>query len=234
MKLLEVLSVLQLSPLVRRFREKVEKDEMPLEESVKTLSQASELVLLKLRWLLPATKLPAESPEEAEEIIPVGDELVAATAALVMEPSQLAAAVGAVESSMWYAARMFPKGHTPTFEGGRQLVVGDIDPLVLRRSLLVAQRRTGPSAKVLVVPRFNFVAHLRDFWREVRRLTARGAVLRFSRFLGKTKQEAILNFLAFLELIKRRRLYARQKELFGEIEFGTRREIVDREGNSDL
>ncbi|MGE5580346.1 MAG: hypothetical protein ACM3WU_09915 [Bacillota bacterium] len=233
MKLLEVLSVLQLSPLIRRFREKVEKDELPLEESVKTLSHASELVLLKLRWLLPATRLPDEAPQEAEEIIPAGDELVAATAALVMEPWELAAAIGAVESCMRSAARMFAKGHTPTFEGGRQLVVGDIDPLDLRRSLLTAQRRTGSSAKVLVVPRFNFVTHLRDFWREVRRLTAKGAILRFSRFLGKTKQEAILNFLAFLELVKRRRLYARQKELFGDIEFGTTRETVDREGNSE-
>jgi len=234
MKLLDILSVLKISPLIRRFREKVESDELPLEESVKTLSQASELVLMKLRWLLPATKLPEETPQETEEIIPAGDDLVAATTALVMEPWELTAAVGAVEASMRNAARMFPKGHTPSFEGGRRLVVGDIDPLVLRRSLLTAQRRTGPTAKVLVVPRFSFVAHLRDFWREVRRLTAKGAILRFSRFLGKTKQEAILNFLAFLELVKRRRLFARQRELFGDIEFGTRRETVEQEGTGEL
>jgi chromatin segregation and condensation protein Rec8/ScpA/Scc1 (kleisin family) len=45
--------------------------------------------------------------------------------------------------------------------------------------------------------------------------------------------EAILNFLAFLELVRRRRLYARQRSLFGEILFSPdRREIVDEEVES--
>lgn len=232
MKFLEFLNILPLSPLFRRFRQKVESGEIPLEESVRTLAYASELVVLKLRWLLPATRLPGEQEEEAEEIIPDGA-LIAATATPPMERWEVDAAARAIAESMRGASRMFARGHTPTYEGGRKLVVVSIDPEDLRKALIAAERRTGSAHRVLVVPRFNFVAHLRSFWQEVRRLTARGAVLRFSRFLGKTKQEAILNFLAFLELVKRRRLYARQKEVFGEIEFGTTPETVNREGGSE-
>jgi chromatin segregation and condensation protein Rec8/ScpA/Scc1 (kleisin family) len=41
--------------------------------------------------------------------------------------------------------------------------------------------------------------------------------------------ESILNFLAFLELIKRRRLYARQRSLFGEIVFSTDKNRITQE-----
>jgi chromatin segregation and condensation protein Rec8/ScpA/Scc1 (kleisin family) len=129
--------------------------------------------------------------------------------------------------------RAFTRGHAPAFLGGRQLLVVNVDPGEVSDALSAMERRAGSANRVLMVPRLSFVTHLRDFWREVRRLTASGAILRFSRFLGKTRQEAILNFLAFLELIKRRRLYARQKELFGDIEFGAAHDTVSREDNTE-
>lgn len=235
MKLLAALNILQLSPLFRRFRERVETRQVPLEESVRTLSYASELVLLKLRWLLPNTRLEDEEAQ-AEEIIPASGDLIGATSSLAMEPWEVGAAARAVRERMGGAALAFARGHTPNYEGGRQLMVVNVDPNEVRDALLTSEKRTGSANRVLLVPRLSFVTHLRDFWREVRRLTAKGAILRFSRFLGKTRQEAILNFLAFLELVKRRRLYARQKELFGDIEFSTTQETVaqgtaSREGN---
>ena len=232
MKFLELLSVLQLSPLIKRFRERVETEEVPLEESVRTLSYASELVLQKVRWLLPNTRLPEEQAEEAEEIIPAAGDLVAATS-LAMERWEVDAAIRALHEHMSGASQSFARGHIPEYEAGRQLMVVNVDPEDVRKALLMTERRSGSANRVLLVPRFSFVAHMRDFWREVRRLTAKGAILRFSRFLGKTRQEAILNFLAFLELIKRRRLYARQKELFGDIEFSTTQDTAKREGDTE-
>ncbi len=235
MNFLSFANVLKLTPLFRLFRQRVETNEIPLEESVKTLAYASDLIVLKLRWLLPNARIVEEQVEEGEEILPSQD-IPDMEIEPAMERWEVDAATRSLFERMAGTARTFSRGHTPAFEGGRQLLVANVDPEAVRDSLVTAQRRTGGRERILVVPRLSFVTHLRDFWKEVRRLTARGAVLRFSRFLGKTKQEAILNFLAFLELIKRRRLHARQEELFGEIEFSTtheaKQEPADREGVS--
>ncbi len=233
MKFLEGINILQLSPLFRRFRQRVETEEVPLEESVKTLSYASELVLLKLRWLLPNTRPQEEEKEEVEEILGDAQDLVSATAAPFMEEWEVDAATRLLEDRVAYSSRSFTRGYAPTYEGGRQLEITTVDPLTVRDAMVAIERRTGAVNRVLAVPRWSFVTHLRDFWREVRRLSAKGAILRFSRFLGQTRQEAILNFLAFLELIKRRRLYARQKELFGDIEFSTTKDPVGREDGNE-
>ncbi len=233
MKFLEVIGILQLSPLFRRFRERVEAKDVQLEESVKTLAYESELVLMKLRWLLPATRLESDQEEEAGEIIPAAEDLLAAGSTLAMEPWEVGKAVDIVQEHMSGASQSFARGRVPEYEGGRRLTVVNISPEDILKALLVTERRSPSGHRVLTVPRFSFVTHLRDFWREVRRLTAKGAVLRFSRFLGQSRQEAILNFLAFLELIKRRRLYARQRELLGDIEFSTTQDNVNREGDTE-
>jgi chromatin segregation and condensation protein Rec8/ScpA/Scc1 (kleisin family) len=124
---------------------------------------------------------------------------------------------------------MFPRGYAPAYEGGRRLEIVNLDPSDLKAAMLLVDTRNDGASRTYVVSRWSFVTHLRDFWREVRRLTSKGAILRFSRFLGQTRQEAIMNFLAFLELVKRRRLFARQKALFGDIEFSTTKEVVDQE-----
>jgi len=220
-------NILQLAPLFKRFRLMVETGEIPLEDSVRTLAYASELVVLKLRWLLPNTRQEDESSEEGA--LAGADELIGATASPVMEPWEVAAAVRAVEDRMKAFALMIPRGYAPSYEGGRRLEIVNIDPSGVRDAMLLVERRNDGASRTYVVSRWSFVTHLRDFWREVRRLTSKGAIIRFSRFLGKTRQEAILNFLAFLELVRRRRLFARQTALFGDIEFSTTRESVERE-----
>lgn len=219
-------SILPLAPLMRRFRQGVETDRPDLEESVRTLACASDLVLLKLRWLLPNAKVEEEA---TEEVLEEDADLAAATAVALMETWEVAAAARAIEDRMKAAGRTFHRGAAPSFEGGRRLEITGIEPSDLVAAMREAERRTGPRERTLIVPRWSFVTHLRDFWREVRRLSASDIVIRFSRFLGKTKQEAILNFLAFLELVKRRRLFARQRTLFGDIEFSTTRDSVREE-----
>lgn len=220
------MNVLQLAPLLTRFRERVENAEVPLEESVRTLSYAADLVLFKLRWLLPNAK----EEEQAEEALDDASGLVGATILGVMEPCEVPVAAKAIEDRMKASARMFTRGYVPSFEGGRRLEIVNLDPWSVRDAMKAMERRTGQPERVLVVARWSFVTHLKGFWREVRRLAAKGVIVRFSRFLGKTRQEAILNFLAFLELVKRRRLFARQKTLFGDIEFSTSRDSVGEEG----
>lgn len=222
-------SILQLGPLMRCFRQRVESQEteMKLEDSVRTLAYASELVLMKLRWLLPSAKMEEEPEDEA---LQDAAEMTVATAVTVMDLWEVAAAARAVEDRMKASARTFTRGYAPSHEYGRRLEIARIEPADLELAMRAVEARTGPKERTLVVPRWSFVTHLRDFWREVRRLSARGMVMRFSRFLGATKQEAILNFLAFLELIKRRRLFARQLTLFGDIEFSTSKDRVGEEG----
>lgn len=219
--------MLRLAPLVRRFRERVEADEIPLEDSMRTLSYASELVLFKVRWLLPGAEDSAS--EEAEEEMLLEPSLEAATASFVMEPSEVETAFAFILGAMKDASARFSRGFALSFRDERRVVVSSIDPAEIRKALLSAEARSGGASGRIVLPRWSFVTHLRDFWREVSGLASKGAVLRFSRFLGQSKMDAILNFLAFLELIKRKRLYARQRSLFGEIVFSTDKERVLRE-----
>lgn len=223
--------VLKLAPLVRQFRQKIESGELALEEAVRNLAWASELVALKLRWLLPGAR--QEEPLE-EEVFEDEDGTAAATAIPTMEPWEVATVAKTVENLMKSFALMFPRGSVPPYETGRRLEIVAIERRDLTEAMLAVERRAGASKGAYVVSRWSFVSHLRSFWREVRRLTSRGAVIRFSRFLGRTKQEAILNFLAFLELVRRRRVFARQRSLFGDIELSTTKETVEREEDGAL
>lgn len=223
-------SVLQLAPLFRLFRQRVETREAALEESVRTLAYAADLVVLKLRWLIPGAKpQEEEASEEAPELFGSAGDETGATGSAAMDPLEVRAAVQAVEDRMRARALMFPAGRAPVFEGGRRLEITSIDPSQVRAAMLLMEKRNGGMGRTYVVSRWSFVTHLRDFWRDVRRLASTGVVLKFSRFLGGTRQEAILNFLAFLELVKRRRLFARQRVLFGDIEFSTTKGDVDGE-----
>lgn len=58
------MDILRLAPIVRRLREQVEAGAIPLEESVRDLSIASELVLFKVRWLLPVPETEGDVEEE--------------------------------------------------------------------------------------------------------------------------------------------------------------------------
>ncbi|NLA60079.1 MAG: hypothetical protein GX863_03130 [Firmicutes bacterium] len=225
------MEILRLAPLVRRLREQVESGAVPLEDSVRDLSIASELVLFKVRWLLPIPQ--ADEALEEDETLETGDSLEAATFVPVMEALEVLEASSWLRKAMDRGRMRFTRGNAVPVGDRRRVVVSSIDPADLKKAMLGVKARERPREPRIVLPRWSFVSHLRTFWREVRRLASRDGVLRFSRFLGKTRMEAILNFLAFLELVRRRRLYARQRSLFGEILFSPdRREIVDEEVES--
>jgi len=215
--------ILKLAPLFRVFRGQVEASEIPLETSVRTLARASDLVITKIRWLLPSQAQEAPDAED-EEMGDVAAE-VGATYLPVMEPWELSKATDYMKMLLGDSARKYPRGAT-SLMSAPTTVITSIDPRELRDAMRLVVAKSEPVRRTLVIPKWNFVAHLRRVWSEVKRLAGKGAILRFSRFLGRDKKEAIQNFLAFLELIKRRRLFARQTGPFGEIVFGTDRESV--------
>ncbi len=208
--------ILQLAPLFKRFREKVEDNQISLEESIKTLSYASELVVFKLESLLPSAVAHLSQDEEPDEIC--SDE-AAPTYVPVMDQGELRRAALFVGKAFGTSAQKYGRGAVLTADIPD--IIASIDPVKLAHAMRLMKANSEPAERVLRIPKFSFVSHLRSFWSEVRRLAGRGAVLRFSRFLGKTKAETIMSFLVFLELIKRRRVFARQKEAFGEIMFST-------------
>lgn len=222
------MEVLLLAPLVRRLREQVEYGAIPLEVSVRDLAIASELVLFKVRWLLPNPRAEAVDPEE--EALEDGGHSEAATCLPVMEPREVTKAYSWLRETMERNRLRFTRGNALPIGDRRRVEVSSLDPGDLKKAMLNVMAKEKAAGRRVILPRWNFLNHLRAFWREVRRLASRGGVLRFSRFLGKTKMEAILNFLAFLELVRRRRLYARQPTLLGEILFSPdRKEISDEE-----
>lgn len=210
------MKILQLAPLFRKFREKVESNQVPLEESVRTLSYASELVVFKLQRLLPSAEPQFGQDEEPEGFY--ADE-AASTYVPVMDSNELKRAALFVSKTFKISAEKYISGAIVTAD--IPVLSAAIDPQKLAHAMRLMKAKSEPTHRILTIPKFSFVTHLRSFWSEVRRLAKRGAVLQFSRFMGKTKAEAVMSFLVFLELIKRRRVFARQKEAFGEIMFST-------------
>jgi len=223
--------ILRLAPLFRIFRGQVEASEIPLETSVRTLAKASDLVVAKIRWLLPSQT--QEAPDMEDEGMGDVSGEVGATYVPAMEPGELAKATDYMKMLLGDSARKYPRGAT-SLMSAPTTVITSIDARELRAAMRLVVAKSEPIRRTLVIPKWNFVAHLRSFWSEVRRLAGKGALLRFSRFLGRDKKEAIQNFLAFLELIKRRRLFARQTGPFGEIVFGTYRESVLSSDHTDF
>lgn len=218
-----LMNVLKLFPLLKRFREDVQRGEVSLEESVRNMSYAADLVVAKLEFLLPAQ--PGETAGDGELEYEEGFDAEAREAP-VLDEWEIGAAAAGLRSMFDTSSRMHNRG-LAGFHGGLQdISIVTVDLEELAGALLAVQARTAPVRKTMVVPRRNFVAHLRGFWREVNRFARDGVVLRFSRFLGRSKTETILNFLSFLELVKRRRLFARQVAAFGDIYFSTRKDEV--------
>lgn len=221
--------ILKLAPLFRVFRGQVESSEISLEASAKTLAGASNLVVMKIRWLLPGqTREDVGDEEEPGDITG----MVGATYVPAMEPWELSEAKEALADLFGKGTRKYPRGAT-SLMGPPKTVVVTVNPRDLREAMRMVIAKSEPVRRTLVIPKWNFVAHVRSFWSEIRRLSGKGVLLRFSRFLGGDKKEAIQNFLAFLELIRRRRVFARQTGPFSEIVFGTDRESVSGETYTD-
>ncbi|MGI6642740.1 MAG: hypothetical protein ACOX3V_01770 [Bacillota bacterium] len=214
--------MLHLSSLIRRFRVEVESGQVPLETSAKTLSYASELVAFKLKCLLPSAR-DAALDDEVQEY---GVDETATTLIPVMEPWELSQAVRWMTRAFSVSDKMLSRGATMLAGASPEAIVVSLDAAELVAAMGPMLARSRRSSVTLAVPRFSFLSHLRSFWSEIRRLTRQGVVLRFSRFLGKSKSEAVLNFLAFLELVRRRRVFARQIDSLGDIVFSTAKEKV--------
>ena len=214
--------ILKLAPLFRIFRGQVEASELPL-ENVKTLAQASDLVVTKIRWLLPSQvkEDPALEDEELGDITG----MVSATYVPAMEPWELHEATENLKALLGDAARRYPRGAT-SLMGAPTTIVTSVDPRELREAMRLVAAKSEPVRRN---PRHPEVEFRRPSAQLLERGQASGGKACFSAsldFLGKDKKEAIQNFLAFLELIKRRRVFARQTGPFGEIVFGTDQDRV--------
>lgn len=235
------MELLKLRPLVCYLRRQVERGEIPLEESVRKLAYASELVAAKLRFLLPGSLPGVEGPDQensAADAVEYAEDSAGpeALSAPLLDKDQLQRASRLIADLIESGSRYHWRGLVSLPGEGQSAfyqvsTVSTIDPAELAQVLreLEKKRASGPK---LVVSRWNFIAHLRNFWRQVRQLASRHMVLRFSVISGKTRAEKILSFLALLELVKRRRILARQAEVFGDIIFSIhRRPEGSREGD---
>jgi chromatin segregation and condensation protein Rec8/ScpA/Scc1 (kleisin family) len=213
------LEILRLTPLFRSLRHKIERSEIDLEESMRDLSYGSELVVLKLRWLLPEAGLKTE--EEPDDDTLGKDETEGIFEDIpIMSLEEVSKATQFLAERFSISSRTFPRGYTVIPLVDAKSVVS-IDVLELKKAMIDVKKRSLPVRKALLATKWNFMNHLRQFWREVRGLLSGNKVLSFSRFVRRGRREAIMSFLALLELVKRRRIMARQLSLFGEIEFTT-------------
>jgi len=225
------ISILELGPLCRLFREKVEESFYPLEESFCLLEDLCDLTLSKSFWLLPSPGGDVEAAsgfieEEEDEANSDGEGQDRCTLGVpIMGQDEMERGREELKRLLEESSLRFPRGFVFSGEGVFESVEA-IDPCALNQVMQELIRRSARRERVVVVPKWNFLAHLRRFWREIRRLAAKRVVLRFSWFRGNEKREFIQNFLVFLELVKRGRVYARQEKMEEDIVFSTKREFL--------
>ncbi len=215
--------VLQLTPLCRRFREQVEEGRVPLDDSVSLLVDASFLVFAKAQWLLPQSTVIADEGIE-EEWIEQTDEFQE-TPPLLDEP-EFSAATGVVDGMLQRSRLLFGRGYTTPIDEVGHIETAAIEALELVEAMESLLAGMKPRERTVMVLRRNFSDHMKWFWKEVTRLASRYTVLRFSLFMSSQPQDSVLNFLVLLELVKRRRLFARQRDIFGDILFSTKRDTM--------
>lgn len=221
------MSVLQLAPLCRRLREQIEEGAVPLDESVDLIVDAAFLIFAKTQWLLPQS-MPteeervednwADAAEEYEDTVPL------------LEVDELEQITGVVERLLQESQFVFTRRHTASIDEVGQIETAAIETSDLVEAMEILMAEMGPRERTVKIVRRNFSDHMRWFWKQVTQLASRYKVLRFSLFRSSRAQDSVLNFLVLLELVKRRRILARQPVLFGDIMFSTRRDIITRVG----
>ena len=123
---------------------------------------------------------------------------------------------------------MFTRGYTAPIDEVGQIDTAAIEVSELAEAMDALVAQMGPRERTVKIIRRNFSDHMRWFWKQVTRLASRYKVLRFSLFRSSNAQDSVLNFLVLLELVKRRRIFARQPNVFGDIMFSTKRDVIDR------
>jgi chromatin segregation and condensation protein Rec8/ScpA/Scc1 (kleisin family) len=217
--------VLQLAPLCRRLRERIEEGLVSLDESVDLLVDASYLVFVKAQWLIPQS-LPFEE-EEVEDDWSEATENFEDSPPL-LDGEELAGITGEVERLLKHSQLMFTRGYTAPIDEVGQIDTAAIEVSELAEAMDALVAQMGPRERTVKIIRRNFSDHMRWFWKQVTRLASRYKVLRFSLFRSSNAQDSVLNFLVLLELVKRRRIFARQPNVFGDIMFSTKRDVIDR------
>ncbi len=218
------MAVLQLTPLCRRLREDVEGGRMFLDDSVSLLVDASFLVLAKVQWLLPRSAM-ADS-EQAEEELADNSLEYEENRERCLEESRFLSAVESTRRLMQQSQLIFSRGVITQIEGAGHVETAAVEAAELFEIMESLKGRIKPRERTVVVLKRNFSDHMRWFWREVNKLVSQYTVLRFSLFMNSDRPDLILNFLVLLELVKRRRVFARQPEVFGDIIFSTKRDVV--------
>ncbi|MGI6620108.1 MAG: hypothetical protein ACOX35_01465 [Bacillota bacterium] len=217
------MSVLQLAPLCRRLRERIEEGLVGLDESVDLLVDASFLVFAKAQWLIPQST-PFEDEETEQDWAEVGEDFEDSPP--ILNEEELTEVTGKVQALLQHSQFMFTRGHTASIDEVGLIETAAIEASELAQAMETLMARLGPRERTVKIIRRNFADHMRWFWRQVTRLGSRYKVLRFSLFRSSNIQDSVLNFLVLLELVKRRRISARQPKMFGDIMFSTKRDTI--------
>lgn len=207
--------MIKLFPMFRIFRCKVEEHEVPLEESVPRLVDAAYLVWAKARMLVPAV----DAPEEEEESELIAEEIEIEP---VMDLAKAREIARVIEDRIRLYSVRFGRGmpYVPPASGDPDSY--SIDVSKLRSIMDEFLRERAPRKIDIPVVKIDFLAHVRWFWREVRRMASEKMVIAFSRFPWRSRKDEVLSFLALMELIRRHRVKAWQEEMPGDILFSTR------------
>jgi len=203
----------------------VEERRILLDDSVSLLVDASSLVLAKVKWLLPQSTIIED--ECVEEELP--DESAEYDEALrLMEEFEFDVATGIVDGLIQKSEALYTRGYVTPIEETGYVETAAIEASELLEIMKSLRHQMKPREKTVVVLRRNFSEHMVWFWKEVTKLSSKYVVLRFSLFISSSRQDSVLNFLVLLELVKRRRVFARQPEVFGDIMFSTKRDVIAR------
>lgn len=224
------MSVLQLAPLCRRLREQIEEGAVSLDESVDLVVDASFLIFAKTQWLLPQS-MPVEEEELVDDWCEEAE--VFEETPPLLEPAELEQVTGVIEALLQKSRFEFTRGYTAPIDQLGQIETAAIAATELVEAMETLLAEMGPRERTVKIIRRNFADHMRWFWRQVTRLASRYKVLRFSLFRSSRAQDSVLSFLVLLELVKRRRVFAMQPRLFGDIMFSTRRDILTGIGDLD-
>ncbi len=218
------MAILQLSPLFRSLREQVETDDVMLDDAVELMVDACFLIMAKVKWLLPQSEIAEQEADVQEAAQDSG--IVEEAVVPLLDQSRFLAAVSNVESLMLDSQYAYLRGNTQGFYGSSQIETAAIDPLELLDCARRLKDQVDQGEQAVVTVRKSFAEHLNWFWRTIANLGSQYKVVRFSLFTRGEKRESILNFLVLLELIKRRKVFAKQPEPFGDIIFATKPQAV--------
>lgn len=217
--------MLQLAPLCKNLRQQIQRKQIPLDDSIPLMVDASFLVLTKVQYLLPVHETVEDETKEENQM--KTGELLEKEIALLDE-FEFATTVSVIGDLVHNSALSYRRGCKSFLQMQTCTEVTAIETQELACTMSLLIDRMVPRKRSVVVLKRNFSEHLKWFWKEVTRLASEYVVLRFSLFVSSSAQDSVLNFLVLLELVKRRRLFAKQPDIFGDIIFSTKRKPLSK------